>query len=45
MKTPQQATEEIRSRLEKRWHLAITDESGGDWPHRIALGSPPKATL
>lgn len=45
MKTPQQATEEIRTRLEKRWHLAITDGRGGDWPCRIALGAPSKATL
>jgi hypothetical protein len=45
MKTPQQATEEIRSRLEKRWHLAMTDAPGGDWPCRVALGTPPKATL
>jgi hypothetical protein len=45
MKTPQQATEEIRSRLEKRWHLAITDVPGGDWPSRVALGAPPKAVL
>jgi hypothetical protein len=45
MKTPQQATEEIRARLERRWHQAIAGEPGGDWPCRIALGSPPRATL
>lgn len=45
MKTPQQATEEIRTRLEKRWHLAITAPAGGDWPHRIALGELSKAAL
>ena len=45
MKTPQQVTEEIRTRLDKRWHLAITGAPGGDWPHRVALGMPPRATL
>jgi hypothetical protein len=45
MKTPPQVSEEIRSRLDKRWHLAITDAPGGDWPYRVPLGSPPKAVL
>lgn len=45
MKTPPQATEEIRARLEKRWHLAIAGTAGGDWPHKIALGTPSKAAL
>jgi hypothetical protein len=45
MKTPDQATLEARARLERRWHLAVTDPAWGDWPCRISLGTPPKATL
>ena len=45
MKTPAQVTGEIRSRLEKRWHLAIAGADSGDWPFRAALGTPPKAAL
>jgi hypothetical protein len=45
MKTTTQATEEIQSRLEKRWHLAAAGIDSGDWPFRIALGTPPKAEL
>jgi hypothetical protein len=45
MKTPDQVVREARARLEKRWHLAVTDAACGDWPFRISLGTPPKATL
>jgi hypothetical protein len=45
MKTPEEATDEARTRLEKRWHLAITGTASGDWPFRIPLGTPPKAML
>ena len=45
MRTPEQATDEARTRLEKRWHLAITDTASADWPFRIPLGTPPKALL
>jgi len=45
MKTPAQVTGEIRSRLERRWHLAIAGADSGDWPFRAALGTPPKAAL
>jgi hypothetical protein len=45
MRTPEQATDEARTRLEKRWHLAITGIASADWPFRIPLGTPPKALL
>jgi hypothetical protein len=45
MRTPEQATDEARTRLEKRWHLAITGTASADWPFRIPLGTPPKALL
>jgi len=45
MRTPEQATDEARTRLEKRWHLAITGTGSPDWPFRIFLGDPPKAML
>src|SRR6266851_5124850 len=45
MRTPEQATDEARTRLEKRWHLAITGTASADWPFRVPLGNPPKATL
>jgi hypothetical protein len=30
MKTPDQVVREARARLEKRWHLAVTDAACGD---------------
>src|SRR5207244_85488 len=42
---PDQVVQEARARLEKRWHLAVTDPDCGDWPFRISLGTPPKAML
>ena len=45
MRTPGQATDQARTRLEKRWHLAITGTASRDWPFRISLGIPPKAML
>jgi hypothetical protein len=45
MKTPEQVTAEIRSRLQKRWHLAAAGLDCGDWPFHVALGAPARATL
>jgi hypothetical protein len=45
MKTPEQATDETRTRLERRWHLAITGTASEDWPFRVPLGTPPKMLL
>lgn len=45
MRTPEQATDEARTRLEKRWHLAITSTASADWPFRVHLGNPPKQVL
>lgn len=45
MRTPDQATDEARTRLEKRWYLAITGTASADWPFRIFLGNPPKEVL
>ncbi len=45
MRTPEQATDEARTRLQKRWHLAITATASADWPFRIPLGTPPRAVL
>ena len=45
MRTPEQATDEARTRLERRWHHAITGTASGGWPFRIPLGTPAKAML
>jgi hypothetical protein len=45
MKTQQEATGEIQSRLERRWHLTISDPVDGSWPFPVPLGAPPKAAL
>ena len=45
MRTPEQATDEARARLEKRWHRAIAGTASGDWPFRISLGTPAEAML
>ena len=45
MRTPAQATDLIRARLEKGWHLAAAGLDGDDWPFYIALGAPSRAAL
>jgi hypothetical protein len=45
MKTQQQATGEIQSRLERHWHLAVADPADRSWPFSVPLGAPPKAAL
>lgn len=45
MKTTAQVIEEIRSRLEKRWYYAVAGVERGDWPFKVALGTPLKVTL
>ena len=44
MKTPEQALEEIRRRLDNTWHGDASGQ-GSSWPRHFPLGSPTKSAL